>query len=192
MNPLILASSSPYRKQLLQRLGLTFSCISPDIDETPLPQESAAELVARLAKRKALAISASHHEHLIIASDQVAALNGHILGKPGNHANAVQQLQQCSGQAVTFYTALHVLNSQTGHSQHCVETFTVYFRLLSQQQIQRYLHKEQPYHCAGSFKMEGLGICLFEKMQGDDPNSLIGLPLIQLINMLTKEDIPIP
>ncbi|MCR8921950.1 Maf family nucleotide pyrophosphatase [Dasania sp. GY-MA-18] len=192
MPPLILASSSPYRKQLLQRLALSFSCISPDIDETPYPQENAQQLVLRLAQQKAQAIANGGHQGLIIASDQVATLNGNILGKPGNHANACRQLQQCSGQAATFYTSLHLLNSQSAESQQCVETYTVYFRELNAAQIERYLIKEQPYQCAGSFKMEGLGICLFEKLQGDDPNSLIGLPLIQLISMLANEGIPIP
>ena len=192
MPPLILASSSPYRQQLLARLGVSFDCHSPNIDETPLINESAAELVTRLGLLKANAVSSTHCNHLIIASDQAASLNGQILGKPNHHDVALKQLQACSGQKVTFHTSLCLLNSATGNYQLDTERFTVHFRDLSPEQIERYISTEQPYDCAGSFKMEGLGICLFKKMLGNDPNSLIGLPLIMLTDMLKNEGIELP
>ncbi len=187
--PLILASSSPYRRELLTKLGLTFTCQSPDIDESPAPDEQPEALVARLAKEKALAIARHHGVALIIASDQVAVLNGQILGKPGNHTNAVKQLSAASGQAVLFLTSLALLNSSNGQLQLEVVPFTVHFRQLTASEIDNYLHKEQPYNCAGSFKSEALGIALFERLEGDDPNALIGLPIIRLISMLRNEGI---
>ena len=192
MLPIILASSSPYRRQLLQRLGLTFSTISPNIDETPAPNETPTELVERLALEKAKTVAKTDPNHLIIASDQAAELRGTILGKPGSHQNAIAQLESCSGQMVSFYTSLCLLNSSTGQHQTITDLYHVYFRDLSYEQIERYVCKEQPYDCAGSFKMEGLGISLFEKLEGDDPNSLIGLPLIQLVRLLESEGVFIP
>ena len=192
MLPIILASSSKYRRELLARLGLPFTTQSPDIDETAQPQECAVSLALRLAEEKALTVANYNPEHLIIASDQTASLNGSILGKPGSHSNAVTQLASCSGQKVTFHTALCVLNSKNKQLQVDCIPYSVYFRPLSHEQIERYASLEQPYDCAGSFKMEGLGICLFEKLEGDDPNSLIGLPLIRLIDMLSNEGVLIP
>ena len=186
---LILGSSSPFRKQILEKLSLPFACHSPDIDETALADESPQSLVARLALLKAQAISNAHPNSLIIGSDQVATVEGNILGKPHSHANAVKQLTLCSGKAVTFYTSLCLLNNQTQHCQTEVIPFVVQFRTLSAAEIEGYLQKEKPYHCAGSFKSEGLGITLFEKLQGDDPNTLMGLPLIALTRMLAKENI---
>jgi MAF protein len=192
MLPLILASSSPYRRQLLARLGLKFDCQSPNIDETPLPGEKPQQLVKRLAEQKAAAVATDHPEALIIASDQVAALDGNILSKPGTDENALKQLSACRGRSVTFYTSLCLLNSQTGHQQLIVEPFTVHFRQLDEEQLKRYIAAEQPLDCAGSFKMEGLGISLFERLEGDDPNSLIGLPLIRLVSILQREQLEIP
>ncbi|MEJ2609541.1 MAG: Maf family nucleotide pyrophosphatase [Candidatus Thiodiazotropha sp.] len=188
---LILASSSPFRRELLSRIGIEFSSVSPDIDECQLPGESAEELVLRLAKQKAMAIGQSHPNALIIGSDQVATISDRILGKPGNHECAVEQLMQVSGKRVTFFTGLSLYNSKTHHSQSCCEPFHVVFRNLQRSEVENYLHKEQPYNCAGSFKSEGLGICLFERLEGDDPNALIGLPLIRLIGMLRCEGVDV-
>lgn len=183
--PLLLASSSPYRRELLQRLGLPFTCASPDIDESIQPGETAENLATRLARQKAQALASSHPGHWIIGSDQVACLpDGTILNKPGNHEQAVRQLTRSSGQQVTFLTGLALTNADTGASQvHC-EPYQVRFRTLETREIESYLAREQPYDCAGSFKMEGLGIALFESLEGRDPNSLVGLPLIALTNML--------
>lgn len=186
MARLVLGSSSPFRKALLEKLDLSFDCDSPDIDETPLKNEHPKDMVARLAKEKANAIAERHPQAIIIASDQCATLDGKIIGKPGNHDAAVEQLTQASGRAVTFYTSLCVYNAGTNQYQESVEPFYVYFRTLSESQIENYLKKEEPYNCAGSFKSEGLGISLFERLEGNDPNTLIGLPLIQLIKMLDK------
>jgi len=186
MTRLVLGSSSPFRKALLEKLDLSFDCDSPDIDETPLKNESPKDMVVRLAKLKAQAIAVRHPQSIIIASDQCATLDGNIIGKPGDHAGAVEQLTNASGRAVTFYTSLCVYNAGTNQFEECIEPFYVYFRELSQDQIENYLNKEQPYNCAGSFKSEGLGISLFERLEGNDPNTLIGLPLIQLIKMLER------
>lgn len=182
---IVLASSSPYRKALLERLGLPFDCASPDIDETPQPAESPEALVSRLANAKAQALCEHFPSHLIIGSDQVAcAPGGGILTKPGNLTRATEQLRACSGKSVTFLTGLTLLNSATGQTWHHIETFNVHFRKLSESDIAHYLKTEQPFDCAGSFRMEGLGIALFEALDGRDPNALIGLPLIALINGL--------
>ena len=186
MARLVLGSSSPYRKALLEKLDLSFDCDSPDIDETPLKSEHPKDMVARLAKAKADAIAVRHPQAIIIASDQCATLDGKIIGKPGNHENAIEQLKQASGRTVTFYTSLCVFNAGINQYEETVEPFYVYFRELSDQQIDNYLKKEEPYNCAGSFKSEGLGISLFDRLEGNDPNTLIGLPLIQLIKMLEK------
>ena len=189
MARLVLGSSSPFRKALLEKLDLSFDCDSPDIDETPLKNEHPRDMVVRLAKEKANAIAERHPQAIIIASDQCATLDGQIIGKPGNHDAAVEQLTNASGRAVTFYTSLCVYNAGTNQYQETVEPFYVYFRELSESQIENYLKKEEPYNCAGSFKSEGLGISLFERLEGNDPNTLIGLPLIQLIKMLEKFNI---
>ncbi|MFA5679255.1 MAG: Maf family nucleotide pyrophosphatase [Pseudomonas sp.] len=192
MPSLVLASSSPYRRALLERLDLPFICATPDIDETPVAGENAEQLTLRLALNKARALIDQFPEHLIIGSDQVLLLDGQPVSKPGNHQAATTQLQRCSGRTVRFTTALCLFNSTTGHYQLASEPFDVSFRELSPESIERYLHKEQPYDCAGSFKIEGLGISLFRALRGDDPNSLIGLPLIRLCEMLRKEGIALP
>ena len=181
---LILASTSPFRRDLLARLGLPFTVQAPDADETPQPGEDASALVTRLATGKAQAAARHHHAALIIGSDQAAVLDDTIIGKPGNHERALAQLRRASGRTVTFYTGLCLLDSASGRQQVAVEPFRVVFRTLTEPQIERYLRRERPYQCAGSFKSEGLGIALFERLEGDDPSSLIGLPLIRLTRML--------
>ncbi|MDN3652716.1 nucleoside triphosphate pyrophosphatase [Thalassotalea ponticola] len=187
MTQLILGSTSPFRKALLEKLGVAFDCAKPNVDETPLEGETPEQLVSRLAQLKAKAVAKDYSHALIIGSDQVAVSDGNILGKPHTHDNAVKQLQSFSGKTVTFLTGLCLYNSQTGNSQTIVEPFNVSFRHLSLEEIDNYLRAEQPYNCAGSFKSEALGICLFESLQGDDPNSLIGLPLIKLHQLLKNE-----
>ncbi len=191
MQQLILGSSSPFRHELLSKLGLPFITASPDIDESPLGNEQAEQLVQRLSEQKALKIAESYPNALIIGSDQVAILDDEILGKPGNHANAVKQLTAASGRTVRFLTGLALLNSKTGKLQSLIEPFEVSFKTLSATQIEHYLNTEQPYQCAGSFKSEGFGISLFSKLHGDDPNTLIGLPLIKLISLLNNEGIDV-
>ena len=186
---IVLGSSSPYRRALLEKLGLRFECASPNIDETPHVGETPKELVARLAREKASAIAQSHPRSLIIASDQIALLEGEILGKPGGHEEAARQLRNSSGKVVTFLTSLALLNSASQTMQLEVVPYSVHFRHLSETQIEHYLRAEQPYNCAGSFKSEGLGIALFEKLEGDDPNTLIGLPLIRLVKMFEQEGV---
>ncbi len=181
---LILASTSPFRRDLLARLALPFMAQAPEVDETRLPGETAPELVARLAERKAAAVARQEPAALIIGSDQVAVLDGAIIGKPGDHQRAAAQLQQASGRTVVFHTGLCLLDSASGERQIAVEEFRVVFRALTPAMIERYLRREQPYQCAGSFKSEGLGIALFERLEGADPTSLIGLPLIRLTRML--------
>jgi len=189
MQPILLASGSVYRRELLARLGLEFTWASPDIDETPLPNESASELVARLSLAKVRVLASQYPQHLIIGSDQVALVNNQILGKPHNHERAFEQLRAASGNQVIFKTGICLFNAVTGRSQLSVEEFRVCFRKLGDEQIHHYLNCEQPYDCAGSFKCEGLGIALFSSLDGDDPNTLIGLPLIRLVEMLCGEGI---
>ena len=184
-NPtLVLASTSPYRRELLQRLSIPFEVGAPDIDETPLPGEGPADTALRLAQAKAMALAESYPGALIIGSDQVATLDNLQIGKPGTHERAVAQLQQMRGRSVIFHTALALYDSRSGTSQVKDVQTEVRFRDIDDAFIETYLHKEQPYNCAGSAKSEGLGIVLIESMQGSDPNALIGLPLIELINML--------
>jgi septum formation protein len=192
MNILVLASTSPFRQQILHKLNIDFVVDSPDISEEALENESPVELVKRLSKVKAMAVANHHPQALIIGSDQVAVLDREILGKPHSHENAVKQLAAASGKRVEFLTGLCLYNSATQKSQVACVPFVVHFRQLNNEQIERYLAHDQPYNCAGSFKSEGLGISLFEKMEGDDPNALIGLPLIELIRMLHNEGIEIP
>jgi len=184
---IVLASSSAYRRQLLTPLIPRVVCVAPEIDESIQKGESAENYVSRLAKEKAAAVAKDQHNALVIGSDQCAVLNGKIISKPGNHENAVAQLKASSGKTITFYTGLCVINTQSNSRQTCCETFQVTFRKLNEKQIIAYLDRDQPYDCAGSFKAEGLGITLFEKMQGDDYNTLIGLPLIKLTSMLQAE-----
>jgi MAF protein len=192
MQQLVLGSTSPYRRQLLAKLGLDFATAAPDIDETPLPGESPEGLVRRLAEAKAQDVSKDYPTGLIVGSDQAAVLDGRIIGKPADHAAAVRQLRTASGQAVRFLTGLCLYNATTGRSQVTVEPYAVQFRVLDDEQITRYLAKERPYDCAGSFKSEGFGITLFRALEGRDPNTLIGLPLIALVEMLGNEGIHLP
>ena len=193
---LILASSSPFRKAILDNLGLTFKVVAPEINEARKANESPIDLVSRLSKEKALAVSKSH-SGLIIASDQVATLDSGeneddvILTKPGSHENAFLQLKKSSGKTVNFLTGLVLMNTNTQHTQLHVEHFKVTFKILSDNQILNYLSKEDVLNCAGSFKSEGLGAELLSQMEGNDPNSLIGLPSIRLIDMLAKEDVQV-
>ncbi|MDO6611865.1 nucleoside triphosphate pyrophosphatase [Shewanella sp. 1_MG-2023] len=223
---IILASTSVYRKEILEKLQLPFDCLSPNVDESPIKGETAQALVLRLAKAKAVAgaklyntinnnldthkkdvnnnpetkldkisyIKSGSNEiqpAVIIGSDQVAVIDGKIVGKPHSSDKAIKQLQQASGKAITFYTGLSVIHSQTLQAFSLIEPFTVHFRELTLAEITRYVELEQPLYCAGSFKAEGLGIALFEKLEGDDPNTLIGLPLIKLIQLLKKHDIQV-
>lgn len=190
MSPLIvLASSSPWRRELLGRLGLPFEVVSPDVDESPLPGESPPMLVARLATAKARAAASRFPAALIIGSDQVAVQNDEIVGKPLTHDRAVEQLRAASGKAVTLYTGLVLLNAVSGNMQSEVVPYRVHFRKLNESQIENYLRKEQPYQCAGSVRSEGLGVALIERHEGDDPAALIGLPLIRLVRMLENEGV---
>ncbi|MGB2360011.1 MAG: Maf family protein [Porticoccaceae bacterium] len=187
MSNLILASSSPYRKMLLQRLDIPFTCQAPDIDESPQPSEPPAALAQRLALEKAQTIASKFPGAVVIGSDQVAEQSGQVLGKPGTHQRAVQQLQAQSGQTVLFHTGLalvQLLPAGTEKQIQLVDTTAVSFRQLDDRQIERYLEREQPYDCAGSFKAEGLGISLFNAVSSQDPSSLIGLPLISLCSAL--------
>jgi MAF protein len=189
---LVLGSTSPYRRELLGRLGLPFDTSRPDTDETALPNESPDGLVRRLAEAKARSVAASRPESLVIGSDQVAVLDDEVIGKPGSPDAAREQLQRASGRSVLFLTGLCLLDSGNDRSWVIVEPFTVHFRKLGSEQIDRYLEAEQPYDCAGSFKSEGLGIALFERLEGDDPNSLVGLPLIRLVALLAEAGVSVP
>ncbi|RTZ16450.1 septum formation inhibitor Maf [Vibrio aquaticus] len=183
---LVLASTSPYRQQLLNKLAIKFETASPDFDETPFENETPLELVKRLAAGKAQSCTIERPS-LIIGSDQVCVINGEIIGKPLTREKAIKQLTQQSGQAITFYTGLAIYNSSTKQTDVKVDTFTVHFRNLTDSQIANYVDKEEPFYCAGSFKSEGLGIALFERLEGKDPNTLVGLPLIDLIDMLEAQ-----
>ncbi len=188
---LILASTSPFRKTILEKLNLPFECVAPDTDETPLQGETPRQLVERLAIAKAQAVATNYKNALVIGSDQVAVISNDIIGKPGNFENAVKQLKEASGKRVTFLTGLSLINTKTGKMHSTVDPFNVVFRYLRDSQIENYLNKEEPFNCAGSFKSEGLGISLFERLEGDDPNTLMGLPLIRLIAMLEIEGMPV-
>ena len=189
---LILASSSRYRQQLLAQLQLPFTAAAPNVDESPIKDEAPHELALRLARAKAQALRAAFPAALIIGCDQVAVVDGTLLNKPGNHGNAVHQLKLMRGKAVSFFTALCLLNARTARIQSEVVTIIVHMRELSDAQIERYLKAEQPYDCAGSARIEGLGITLVEKLEGDDFNALIGLPLIKLCDMLRNESVELP
>jgi MAF protein len=191
MKPLILASSSVYRRRLLQKLHIEFTFEAPNIDEHPVDNEHPEVLALRLAKEKARALQSKYPHHLIISSDQVANFGNQILGKPGNYQNTVQQLKLQSGQSVKFYTSICVLDSASNQFYTDIDCCTVHFKKLTDQQIINYVTIDQPYNCAGGFKSEGLGIALFNKIEGDDPNALIGLPLIKLIKLLEKLDVQV-
>ncbi|MET0116321.1 MAG: nucleoside triphosphate pyrophosphatase [Sedimenticola sp.] len=189
---IILGSTSPFRKSLLGKLGIAFTTAKPDIDESRKNRETPQDLVTRLAEEKARAVAPDHPDSLVIGSDQVACSEGHVLGKPGSRENAIAQLESASGKIVTFYTGLCLLNTATGTAQVACEPFHVHFKALSRGQIERYLDAEEPYNCAGSFKSEALGISLFERLEGDDPNTLVGLPLIRLVEFLGNEGVQVP
>ena len=184
---LVLASTSPFRRAVLEKLGVPFDVVSPEVDETPRPGETPAELVERLSIAKAQAVAQGRDTGLVIGSDQVAVIDDEVLGKPGSHEKAVAQLQRASGKRVTFLTGLALVNAASGRVQSEVAPFHVHFRSLTETMIENYLKREQPYNCAGSFKSEALGIVLFERLEGEDPNTLIGLPLIRLVRMLEAE-----
>ena len=188
---IILASTSPYRKAILSKLGVPFDVTSPDCNETPFEGEKPQDLVLRLAQAKAESCQLSGYPSLVIGSDQVCVIDGQILGKPHTKANAIAQLKAASSKAVTFYTGIALYNSQTEQTDAKLDTFTVHFRNLTEEQICNYVEKEQPLDCAGSFKCEGLGIALFKRLEGKDPNTLIGLPLITLVEMLGKQGIDV-
>ena len=189
MITLVLASSSPYRRELLSRFKLSFDVFSPDIDESPRIGENAREISIRLAREKAFKVAPHYSKSLIIGSDQTAECQNQIIEKPNTHAFAVKQLQFLSGKIVTFYTSLCLLNTQTNKIQECVVDFEVKYKELSLEIIESYLMKEQPYNCVGSIKSEGLGIALLDYIKGDDPTALIGLPLIKLSTMLQNEGV---
>ncbi len=189
--PLILASTSIYRSELLGRLKIPFQITAPDIDETSLPGESAKQVAWRLSREKARAVATHYPDALIIGSDQVALLGEQQLGKPLTHENAVRQLRTMRGHSVYFYTALTLLNARNDETQTEIATNCVSFRNFSDHEIESYLRKEQPYQCAGSAKSEGLGIALISRMEGDDPTALIGLPLILLVSMLRNQGVSI-
>jgi len=186
---ILLASTSPFRQALLHKLGLPFSTAAPDVDETPQPGETAEALVTRLAVAKAQVLAEQWPNHWIIGSDQVCVLNGRITGKPHTPENARAQLRAASGNRITFYTGLALFHPASGTLMQCCEPFVVHFRPLTDDEIMGYIDKEQPLHCAGSFKSEGLGICLFDRLEGRDPNTLVGLPLIALTAMLKQAGI---
>lgn len=189
--PLILASTSPYRRELLERLGLPFTVANPQTDETALPGEPPEALALRLSEAKARAVAATYPDALIIGSDQVATVDGKIYGKPGTHERATEQLRALSGKTVNFFTGLCLYNARTGHAEVRGIPTLVSFRELSDREIENYLHREPAYNCAGSAKSEGLGIALLKSMQGEDPNALVGLPLIALCDLLRNQDVDI-
>jgi len=189
---LILASTSKYRQMLLQRLDLPFDCEAPGTDETPLSGETPTELVSRLATQKASAVAGNHPTAVVIGSDQMAVLNGEILGKPGDHQSAVQQLSSCSGQIVKFLTAVSIQHLAAGLSETFLDVTLVCFRDLTKMEIESYLQREKPYDCAGSFKSESLGVTLFERITSEDPTALIGLPLIQTAQLLRQAGFHLP
>ena len=189
--PLVLGSTSRYRRELLQRLGLPFEVDSPEVDETPMAGEAPADLARRLALAKARAVAQRHPQAVVIGSDQVADLNGEPLGKPGTHARAVAQLRRMRGQVVVFQTALSVVCLDRGFEASDLAEVRVRFRPLSDEAIETYLRAEQPYDCAGSAKSEGLGIALLDAIDNDDPTALVGLPLIRTCQLLRQAGLPL-
>lgn len=186
---IVLASTSPYRRKQLKALGVDFTAVAPQCDETPLPDETAEQLVKRLASAKAQSVVNQYSDTLIIGSDQVASFKQKIIGKPHTRENAIEQLTQFSGHQVTFYTGICVINSDTQVEISCVLPVTVYFRKLSELDIKHYVAIEQPLDCAGSFKSEGLGSALFKKIESEDPSALIGLPMITLCDLLRQHNL---
>lgn len=188
---LILASTSPYRRALLERFQIPFQCVAPEVDESPHPGETAAQLAQRLASAKAEAVSRRFPDALVIGSDQVACLDGMLLGKPGGHERAREQLRASSGRTVDFFTGVALVRQEPAFRAAQTVPFQVHFRTLSDAEIEHYLTRETPWDCAGSFKCEGLGIALFERLAGDDPTSLEGLPLIALCHLLKRSGHPV-
>jgi MAF protein len=189
---LVLASTSPYRRELLGRLGLPFEVVAPLVDESRLPDESPEALVLRLSEAKARAVATRFAAALIIGSDQVAVIDDEVVGKPGNRERAIAQLSRAAGRRVSFLSGLSLVDAASGRAHTVCEPFHVHFRPLGPEQIARYLDREQPFNCAGSFKSEGYGITLFERLEGNDPSALIGLPLIRLVELLGREGLPLP
>ncbi|GGA86990.1 Maf-like protein [Neiella marina] len=189
--PIILGSTSPFRKTILEKLAIPFVCCAPDIDESAQDNELPKDLVERLAIEKAQAVATNYQHGLVIGSDQLAVVDGMVLGKPHSHEKAVAQLQNSSGKVVTFYTGLCLLDVESGDYQSLVEPFEVHFRALTDAEIEHYLKLETPYKCAGSFKSEAAGISLFKKLVGDDPNTLMGMPLIRLIELLRNQGVDV-
>ncbi len=188
---IILASTSPYRRRLLERLQLSFRCVAPEVDEVPLPEELPALTAQRLARLKARSVAERYPDAVVIGSDQVASVEGSILGKPGNFEKATTQLRMSAGREVRFDTAVALICLARGVERFHVEPFNVRFRTLSAEQIATYLRREQPYDCAGSIKVEGLGIALLERLIGSDPTSLEGLPLIKLTELLLEQGLDV-
>ncbi len=186
---IVLASSSPYRRELLSRLGLRFDTVSPGVDERPMDDESPRTMVARLARLKARAVAPLRPRALIVGSDQAAVLDNRIMGKPGSHEANVRQLRLAGGRRVRFLTGVALLNAASGEMQSEVVEYGVHFRPLDEAQVEAYVRAEKPYDCAGGFRAEGLGVALFQRMEGEDPSALIGLPLIALVSMLRREGI---
>ena len=189
---LVLGSTSQYRRSLLERLGIPFTVAAPDVDEIALPAELPIDLVNRLARSKAESVAQRQSKALVIGSDQLAVCGREVLGKPGSGERAIAQLQQLSGQRVTFYTAVHVINSETGSNDGHMDATTVHFRPLSEQEIRDYVARDKPYHCAGGFKIEALGVSLFTRVETQDPTALIGLPLIWLSGALRRAGFKAP
>lgn len=192
-NPrLVLASTSQYRRQLLERFGQRFTVAAPDVDETALPGEMPVDLVARLARAKAEAVAHRHPKSIVIGSDQIALFGRQIIGKPGNPERCIEQLKAFSGQRLSFHTAVHVIQSESGSNEGHLDVTTVHFRKLSDDEIERYVARERPVNCAGGFKAEALGISLFERIESQDPTALIGLPLIWLSAALRRAGMQLP
>jgi septum formation protein len=189
---LVLGSTSTYRRQLLERLGIAFTVAAPHVDEEPLPGELPVDLVQRLARDKAEAVARRHPHSLVIGSDQLALCGQDVLGKPGSGERAVAQLKALSNQRVVFHTAVHVINTATNTHDSHLDLTTVHFRQLAEDEIRRYVARDKPYDCAGGFKVESLGVALFNRVESQDPTALVGLPLIWLANALRKHGFPLP
>lgn len=189
---LVLGSTSPFRRALLERLGVPFTVAAPHVDESALPAEQPIDLAHRLARSKAESVADRHPKSLVIGSDQLAVCGSEVLGKPGSGERAVAQLQRLSGQRVTFYTAVHVVSSETRSNEGHLDVTTVHFRSLSHEEIERYVSRDKPFHCAGGFRVEALGISLFTRIESQDPTALIGLPLIWLSAALRRHGFKVP
>lgn len=189
---LVLASTSPYRRQLLERFGIRFTVAAPDVDETPLPGETPIDLANRLARAKAEVIAHRHPASVVVGSDQVALFGREVIGKPGNPERCIEQLKMLSGQRLAFHTAVNVIQSDTGSNQSHLDITTVHFRKLTNDEIERYVARERPVNCAGGFKAEALGITLFDRIESQDPTALIGLPLIWLSAALRRTGFTLP